>query len=70
MQHYLLSSNLEYINIVINNITIILYQVFSCPSDGVRVCVISTNVAETSVTIPHIKYVIDSGKVLFLRITS
>lgn len=30
---------------------------------GMRKVVISTNVAETSVTIPGIKYVIDSGKV-------
>ena len=28
-----------------------------------RLCVVSTNVAETSITIPNIKYVIDSGRV-------
>ncbi|KAK9876121.1 hypothetical protein WA026_011238 [Henosepilachna vigintioctopunctata] len=29
---------------------------------GCRLCVVSTNVAETSLTIPGIKYVVDSGK--------
>lgn len=38
-------------------------QVFKCPSDGVRMCVVATNVAETSITIPHVKYVVDTGKV-------
>ncbi|XP_065055451.1 probable ATP-dependent RNA helicase DHX37 isoform X1 [Rhopilema esculentum] len=33
-----------------------------CP-EGSRLCVISTNVAETSLTIPGIKYVVDCGKV-------
>lgn len=33
-----------------------------CP-EGTRLCVIATNVAETSLTIPGIKYVVDSGKV-------
>eukprot|EP00794_Sanderia_malayensis_P014128 gene14128-15605_t len=33
-----------------------------CPV-GSRLCVIATNVAETSLTIPGIKYVVDSGKV-------
>ena len=32
-------------------------------SDGIRICIVSTNVAETSVTIPGVKYVVDSGKV-------
>jgi hypothetical protein len=32
------------------------------PRDG-RLCVIATNVAETSLTIPNIKYVVDCGKV-------
>lgn len=35
--------------------------VFKNPPDGTRLCVIATNVAETSITIPNIKYVIDSG---------
>ena len=30
---------------------------------GLRRVVLSTNIAETSVTIPNIKYVVDSGKV-------
>ena len=37
--------------------------VFKDPPQGSRLCVIATNVAETSLTIPNIKYVVDSGKV-------
>ncbi|KAI9489766.1 P-loop containing nucleoside triphosphate hydrolase protein [Zychaea mexicana] len=35
--------------------------VFEAPRDGVRKVVFATNVAQTSVTIPGIRYVIDSG---------
>lgn len=37
--------------------------VFKDPPAGCRLCVIATNVAETSLTIPNIKYVVDTGKV-------
>lgn len=37
--------------------------VFKKPPQGYRLCVVTTNVAETSLTIPDIKYVIDTGKV-------
>lgn len=37
-------------------------KVFRSPPPGCRLCVVSTNVAETSLTIPNIKYVVDSGK--------
>ena len=33
------------------------------PPDGVRLCVVATNVAETSLTIPGVKYVVDTGMV-------
>ena len=36
---------------------------FQPPPEGTRLCVVATNVAETSLTIPNIKYVVDSGKV-------
>ncbi|XP_074061480.1 putative ATP-dependent RNA helicase DHX37 isoform X2 [Macrotis lagotis] len=38
-------------------------QVFRPPPEGRRLCVVATNVAETSLTIPGIKYVVDCGKV-------
>ncbi|EPY20200.1 ATP-dependent RNA helicase DHX37/DHR1 [Strigomonas culicis] len=38
-------------------------EVFKPPPPGKRLCVIATNVAETSITIPNIKYVVDSGRV-------
>ncbi|KAF5927111.1 hypothetical protein HPG69_010613 [Diceros bicornis minor] len=37
--------------------------VFKPPPEGTRLCVVATNVAETSLTIPGIKYVVDCGKV-------
>lgn len=36
--------------------------VFRDPPKGKRLCVIATNVAETSITIPNIKYVVDCGQ--------
>lgn len=38
-------------------------RIFAEPPAGSRLCVISTNVAETSITIKNIRYVVDSGKV-------
>ncbi|KAG8039658.1 hypothetical protein G9C98_000387 [Cotesia typhae] len=37
-------------------------KIFKAIPEGCRLCVVSTNVAETSLTIPGIKYVIDSGR--------
>lgn len=37
-------------------------MVFEPPPPGTRLCVVSTNVSETSLTIPNIKYVVDSGR--------
>ncbi len=36
---------------------------FQAPPEGVRLCVVATNVAETSLTIPGVKYVVDTGLV-------
>lgn len=37
-------------------------EVFKPPPNGKRLCVVATNVAETSLTIPDIKYVVDTGR--------
>lgn len=37
-------------------------KVFDYPPDGIRKCIVSTNIAETSVTIDGIRFVVDSGK--------
>lgn len=36
--------------------------VFKAPPPGCRLVVVSTNVAETSLTIPGIRYVVDCGR--------
>ena len=38
-------------------------QIFEQVPEGHRLCVVATNIAETSLTIPGIKYVVDCGKV-------
>lgn len=37
-------------------------KVFTAPPLGCRLCIVSTNVAETSLTLPNVKYVVDCGK--------
>ncbi|CAF3964301.1 unnamed protein product, partial [Adineta steineri] len=37
-------------------------RVFEPPPPGMRLCVIATNVAETSITIANVKYIVDCGK--------
>lgn len=42
-------------------------QVFQPPPPGTRLVVVSTNVAETSLTIPGIRYVVDCGRAKEVR---
>ena len=37
-------------------------KVFDLPPEGMRKCILSTNIAETSVTIDGIRFVVDTGK--------
>jgi ATP-dependent RNA helicase DHX37/DHR1 len=37
-------------------------RVFAEPPPGTRLVVVATNVAETAITIPNIKYVVDAGR--------
>lgn len=37
-------------------------KVFENPPPGTRLVVIATNVAETSITIPNVRYVVDAGR--------
>lgn len=43
-------------------------RVFEPPPEGHRLVVVATNVAETSITIPNVRYVVDSGRAKERRI--
>ena len=39
------------------------FKVFDLAPDGMRKCILSTNIAETSVTVDGVRFVADSGRV-------
>lgn len=41
--------------------------IFSEPPSGIRKVIISTSIAETSITIEDVVYVVDSGRTKFVR---
>lgn len=43
-------------------------RVFEPPPEGSRLVVVATNVAETSLTIPNIRYVVDCGRAKEVRL--
>lgn len=45
-------------------------RVFQDPPEGARLVVVATNVAETSLTIPGIRYVVDCGRAKEVRFPS
>lgn len=45
-------------------------RVFDVAPENVRKCILSTNIAETSVTIDGVRFVVDSGKVKEMRYDS
>ncbi|KAI6241718.1 hypothetical protein M3Y99_00334200 [Aphelenchoides fujianensis] len=42
-------------------------KVFDAAPKGIRKCILSTNIAETSVTIDEVRFVVDSGKVNLIK---
>ncbi len=38
-------------------------KMFDFPPEGFRKCIVSTNIAETSVTIDGVRFIVDSGRV-------
>ncbi|XP_071481519.1 probable ATP-dependent RNA helicase DHX34, partial [Diadema antillarum] len=45
-------------------------KAFDIAPDGVRKCIVSTNIAETSVTIDGVRFIVDSGKVKEMNFNS